>query len=794
MKLRTALAATTALICLSATASAFAQAAAPDTSATPKNGSASDDSTVVVVTATKRATKLQDTPIAISAFSQAQLSQNHVRDVTDLAAFVPSVAFTRQGDQAAIMVTMRGIGNDSAFTEVADPEVAIYVDGVYSARAQGASVLMYDMNRVEVLRGPQGTLFGRNATVGAINLITAKPDLSGYSASAEVTMGNYARFGVQGVVNMPLSDTFGLRAAFISDRHDGYIDYQPAPNVPGVNPSAFVTSGKKYYAGDQRSARLSALWKPSDRFTWNLAVEGYQDTGSPVLALLQTPRAGTKRWSAQIDTAPEQDRHSIALRSQIDWNFSDNVGLTYITGVSRISGGGDSDADVGATPPTVADPNPQGAFNENRTVWSQYDSTSHEVQLKSLGTQTVDWILGAYYSHEVNAIRFDIDQRNGYRDGTYAWAGSFIQAHREINSSAAFAQGVWHVNDRLRLTAGLRYTQDSKQDVGGRNVTSNCPANTDCSDYPGIFDLAPDATAQQLVAALGQTGQVFAISDNDVKHSWSKMTWLLRADADLWKGTMGYVSVGTGFKGGNIEDGGFTAGPETLTNYEVGTKSTLFGGKATLNLAAYSEDFVGYQVNQVVTLRDASGNTLSTSLRTVNAKGAKAYGFEAEFNARLTPVDHLQITLDAQHTELEDLLTIDNRIYDGADFAHAQQLKGNELPHAPHLAGTIGYDHVFALGSGAAITPRFTTHFEDKSWLSYFNVPTYDEQKAYTKSDLSLKYDEPDRRWSLEAFVLNVEDATIKTNSGTFGPIGAKVWTSVYAPPRTWGVRLRASF
>ena len=190
MKLRTALAATTALICLSATASAFAQTAAPDTSATPKNGSASDDSTVVVVTATKRATKLQDTPIAISAFSQAQLSQNHVRDVTDLAAFVPSVAFTRQGDQAAIMVTMRGIGNDSAFTEVADPEVAIYVDGVYSARAQGASVLMYDMNRVEVLRGPQGTLFGRNATVGAINLITAKPDLSGYSASAEVTMGN----------------------------------------------------------------------------------------------------------------------------------------------------------------------------------------------------------------------------------------------------------------------------------------------------------------------------------------------------------------------------------------------------------------------------------------------------------------------------------------------------------------------------------------------------------------------------------------------------------------------------
>ena len=165
----------------------------------------------VTVTATKRETNLQDTPIAISAFGQGALDRNQVKDVTDLAKFVPSMAINQQGDQGAILITMRGIGNDTAYTEVADPEVAIYVDGIYSPRAQGAAVLMYDMDAVEVARGPQGTLFGRNATVGAVSLRTAKPTLSDYYGNAEVVAGSYNRLGARVAVNMPISDTFALR-------------------------------------------------------------------------------------------------------------------------------------------------------------------------------------------------------------------------------------------------------------------------------------------------------------------------------------------------------------------------------------------------------------------------------------------------------------------------------------------------------------------------------------------------------------------------------------------------------
>lgn len=729
----------------------------------------------VIVTATKRETKLQDTPIAISAFSQDSLDRGQVKDITDLAKFVPGLAFAEQGDQSAILLTLRGIGNDSAYTEVADPEVAMYVDGIYSPRAQGASVLMYDMERVEVDRGPQGTLFGRNATVGAVNLISAKPTLDKEYGSAEVVAGSYARFGTRGMFNLPVTKDFALRFAFASEKHDGYVDYQAAPNVAGVNPQAFVSNGTKYYAGDQKSFRVSGLWTPTEKLTWNLNFEWYEDTGAPVLNLMQDPRPGQKLWSALIDSAPEQDRFSKAIHSRMDYAINDYLDFSYIAGASWIGGSTQVDADAGTLPPTSAT-TPSTAFEQNNTVWSAYDFFSHEVQLKSSGVHTIDWIVGAYYSHETNRIRFDIDELNGYRGGTESWSGSFIQADREIESMAGFGQAVYHVTDDFRLTGGFRFTRDDKRDTGGRNITCN-----GCTQP--IFGRDPYSLPN------------YAVSNNDVYGEWTKPTWLVRGDVDVIKDVLlAYASVGTGFKSGNIEDGGRLAGPETLTNYEIGAKSTLFGGKATLNVAGYYEDFTGYQINQAVTFRDANGNITSTQLITQNAEGAKAYGLEVELAARLTHNDTLQLSLSAQHTELESLLSVDNRLYSGNDLTHLQQLKGNALPHAPSIGGTIGYEHVFDLPSGASITPRVSTHFESRSWLSYFNVPGYDEQKAYTRTDLAVRYEAPSGRWSLEGFVQNLENDNIKTNAGTFGGPATPVWTAVYMPPQTWGFRAKASF
>ncbi|HLZ78723.1 MAG TPA: TonB-dependent receptor [Sphingomonas sp.] len=821
------LAASTALAAtLFFTSNAQAQdSTAVASAAAANNGQVAD----IVVTATKRETSLERTPIAISAFSQAQLDKQQVKDVTGLADFVPSLHFAQQGDQGAILLTLRGIGNDSAFTEVADPEVAIYIDGIYSPRAQGASVLLYDMERVEVLRGPQGTLFGRNATVGAVSMVTAKPQLDDFHASVEAVGGSYNRFGVRGMINMPVTDNFALRASFITDRHDGYIDYQNPPSVTGLNRSAFVTSGKKYYAGDQKSARLSGLWDLG-KFKWNLSGEYYKDTGSPILALFQTPRPGQKFWSALVDTAPETNRYSWGIRSNMTYDFSDHIEAAYIAGFSRVGGTADSDADAGAHVPSI-DPGtgnlilPNGAFGENRTAYSRYDFWSHEVQLKSIGHNTIDWILGGYYSHEVNKIRFDIDQRNGYRDGTFNWAGTFIQADREIDSRAVFGQAIWHVNNWINLTGGIRYTSDKKKDIGGRNLTycggasSSNPNCFNTPNLPGIFsiDVNGAGNTQQVLDALNAEstalgyGNLWGISPNDTHGKWNKVTWLARADAQVTDGTLAYASVSTGFKSGNIEDGGRLAGPETLTNYEIGTKSKLFDNHVTLNLSAYYEKFKGYQVNQAITQRDANGNITGSQLVTTNAKGARAYGVEAELTANITRQDRLNVAATYQHTKFEDLLTVDNRIYNPSPDT-IENLKGNELPHAPHFSATGTYEHDFLMANEGRITPRFTVHYETRSWLTYFNGDVasryadpvgkgllgtdFDKQKAYAKIDLGLTYAAPGDRYEIEAFSLNVTDKRIRTSAGVSGPTSglAPVFLSNYEAPRTWGVRVRAKF
>ncbi len=820
------------------TASAYAQAAAqsampavaPSSPAAPGqpevqpgaqvNGqpvSASDQIGDIIVTATRRETSLQKTPIAVSAFNQAALDRQQVNNVTDLARFVPSLQFSQQGDQSAVLLTLRGIGNDTAFTEVADPEVAIYIDGIYSSRAQGASLLFYDLERAEVLRGPQGTLFGRNATAGALSLITAKPNFNGASGYVEAIAGDYKRFGARGALNLPISDSLAVRVAFVTERHSGYADFQPAPDVPNVDRAAFVTTGKKYYAADQQSARVSLLFKPSERFTWNLSAEGFLDNGAPTIVLLQHARPGTKRWSTLSDTAPDTDRYSVAVRSTMDYALTDHLQLSYIAGFTRLGGSTQADADFGALPPTGGfDPDSGkqlylGGFGENRTVNSRFDFMSHELQLKSTGTNVIDWIVGGYYSHEKNRIRFDVDQRDGYRDGTTrAFVGSFIQADREIDSRAAFGQATWNVNDRLRVTGGLRYTHDSKKDVGGRNITAfGCPATGPCN--VNIFGLDPRASADELLAELNAMGGNFSISNNDTKGHWNKLTYLGRVDADLAENVLGYASISTGFKGGNIQDGGRTTDPETITNYEVGFKSRLLDRHVTLNAAAYYSEFKGYQVNQVVNTRDAAGNVTASQVETDNAKGATSYGFEAEMVANLTPHDRIQFDATVQKTRLKSLVTSDGRFDNAGDPTTFRDLKGNELPHSPRFSASGTFEHDFVLANGGSITPRATLHYETRSFLTYFNGdrtnrvdalgnPVYygknfDEQQAYTRTDLALRYNAPEDRYTVEGFVQNVENGHIRTNATTFGPTRyAPVFLSNLQPPRTYGVRVKAAF
>ena len=761
----------------------------------------SDQLAEIVVTATKRETNVQSTPVADTVFSQATLDNNHISDITDMAKFVPGVEYAQQGDQAGTMITMRGIGNDSAFTELDSPEVATYVNGIYQPRSQGASALMYDIDRVEVLRGPQGTLFGHNSTVGVIDLFAAKPKFDAVSANAEAYFGNYNATGVRGMLNVPITDTWAVRLAYVTQKHDGYAAFQSIPtsvaSEPGFagqtfNTAAFITGGTHYYGEDRKSYRVSSLWQPTDNFTWYLVFENYVDEGGPAVPLMQNPRPGQQLWSILAQFAPYNDRTSNNIASNMDWKINDYLDLTYLYGNNRLGGSENEEDDGGLIIPTSPTMPNLGAVEDATTVDSQFDSYSNEIQLKSQGTNTIDWIVGLYQFRERNRIRFDINQYNGYVDGAFNWGGAFIQPDRSQEDKSEFGQVVWHATDSLRVTGGIRDSFDDERDIGGRNITFNgCPATGTCG--PPTYGLF----LQQLAV------DGYSVSDNDAYTSSHKVTYLGRVDYDVAPHQLVYASVGTGYHPGRVEDGGTHDNPETLTNYEIGHKATLFDGRMTADTAVYFENFQGYQVTSVVTQKNAAGDTIATQTEQVNAQGAKGYGLEFELAAKITPNDNVQLASAFQHTYMENLLTVDSRLYSGAAAnANVVNIKGNELPHSPAANLTLQYDHVFTTPNGDAIIPRASVHFETMSWLSYYNeevpiggVSDWDQQKAYHRSDLSLIYKgQGDKKYEVEAYVKNVENGNIKTNASVYDVLNVPYPLALYQPPRTWGVKVRYSF
>ncbi|OOG59888.1 TonB-dependent receptor [Rhodanobacter sp. C03] len=760
------------------------------------------DLDAISVTATKRETPLQKTPVAVTAITADTLDKERVMTVQDLTKLVPGLQGTSEGDHDVVTLTMRGIGNDSAKTEYADPEVATFVDGVYAPRAEAASGLLLDMDGVEALRGPQGTLWGRNSTAGAISFQTAKPDITGgFYGNGQIEAGSYSQMGTRAAINLPVSSTFAMRVAVVHEQHDGYVNYQnPASEIPSVaqqqatylasggtaanfqpiNLNQFIQSGKKYNSQDQSAARVSALWQPSDSFKWNLSYEYFIDRGTPSLSLMQQPRPGQDFWSALIDTAPYLDRTSKTVRSRMDWEINDGMELSYIAGYNRYSGKSDFDQDVGVAVPTSFTTG--GVHQEDRTNYSNYEGYSSEIDLKSKGQQAVDWIVGAYYEYEDNNIRFDIPIMNGTQQGTVSWQGSFIQPKETVESKAVFGQATWHMSDHWRLTAGARWSHDDKANDGGIN-----------------WDWDYDPTVPQMPISPGVLpGPATGFSAgqyNTATYSKSKITWLTRVDTDIGEHGLAYASVSTGYKSGGTQDGGALYKPESLTNYEVGTKFAFFNGHLTWNSAAYYEDFKNFQLSAPITYANGAHG-----LGFSNVQGnTEVIGFESEL-AFQQQDDRANLIFSAiPKKKLGTLLYAGSNDYAGfpacpptapLGVGNCLNVTGNDLPHAPNVSLTGIYEHDFHLGNGARLTPRLSAQYQSAQWLSWFNLGAPDKQKAYVREDLSLRYSEPGDRWYVNLYVQNVSNDRIKTSAGSSMVNGNLLYISQYLPPRTYGVQL----
>ncbi len=751
----------------------------------------------IIVTASRRETNLQDTPIAVTAFSQEALDKTHANDLAGLQSFVPNLTVEQHGDSGGVHVYLRGVGSAN-HTELGDPAVAFHIDEVYSPRPQGATLLMHDLSSVEVLRGPQGTLFGRNSTAGTVNLVTAKPQLEAFDAYADITFGDYDRVGTRGMMNIPLSETFGLRAAVATERHDGYVDFQPRSSA---------VQSRKYGAADQKSARLTALFTPNDAWTVTAAIDYFKDNGTGNIALMQTPRPGEDLYSALVDTAGFLDQDNLAYRLRADFRPTQSIELSYIGGKSEMERRNASDNDGGAT---------LGFKQEHRTEWSSFDSYSHEFSVKSIGESRLEWIAGAYLMHEDNAIRFDIDISqvtpppapavivvNPVLPTDTAWAMSFIQPKRTLDSQALFAQATFGFTDSLRFTGGARYTEEEKEDEGGRNWV--------CPNFGATV-----GNGGHLIGPGGEVSAATCDSDfapgtwpgggaNDGKTEDEKTTWLARLEYDISDAVLGYASVSTGFKSGGLSDGGRRHLPEELTSYELGFKTELLDSALTLNVSAFLMDYEDMQVSAVERL--PSGQQ---QLVTSNAASASIEGVELEFAWRPTGNDTLSGFASYLNAEFDEFQTIDTTYFDQANLANTVNLSGQSLRHAPDFSLTGVYEHQFNMPGGGALVPRISLHYETDSIITAFNdvYPTLyrgaGAQEAYTQTDVSLRYDAPKGNWTAEAFVRNLEDEEVKTDiqnvgassngSPTSAPTNLGTWLGFYNPPRTYGLRLHVNF
>jgi iron complex outermembrane receptor protein len=768
---------------------------------------ASDDPQRIVVSATRRDTMLQDTPLAITAYSQETLQNNQVKDLASLVSLVPSLLVEQHGDSGGVHVYLRGVGSAN-HTELGDPAVAFYIDGIYLPRPQGATALMYDLSRVEVARGPQGTLNGRNSTAGSVSLISGAPSTSKVFGSASVTMGNYRHHQVQAMVNLPLGEDVALRIATIKDTHDGYVDFRKGSNVlPGA---------AKYGAGNQDGVRASLLWNVTPDLKATLIADYFKDTGAGNIYLQAEP-GPQKLRSALVDTPGTMDQQIMAYKAKVQYKPSENTQIQYLGSWSRYQRQNANDADAGLMP---------GFKAENRTEWSTFDSNSNELQFRSDSNDAFQWIVGAFLFNEKNKIRFDIDRsaisaatlaqsiaNNSVifvqpTVGQYASAMSFIQPDRQLKSKSVFFNLSQDISKEIKLTGGMRYTKDDKSDVGGRNWA--------CPNWPNPGVFGQPTAANQLVTPgaglvnthnIGPGGVIDATTcgrdyqnTNDATLSYSKLTYLARGEYKLDKDSLLFASVTSGFHSPAMGDGGATTKPESLTSYELGYKADMLNNMLTLNLDAFIMKYKDKLESQVV----------NNVLANFNAAGATVKGVEAEFSFRPSKQTRIMGNATWLKAVYDSFMScdVDSARANGQSCGSTAPLVdvgGSVMKHAPSFAATVQFEHDIALGSGS-LTPRASVHYEGKSFIGSGafsqDVPGHPgvkNQAAYSTVDLSLRFAPNSKAYTLEAFVNNATDKAVKLDVNDLcGDLACtskqQLFGAFYNAPRTMGARVSMKF
>jgi iron complex outermembrane recepter protein len=694
----------------------------------------------IIVTAEKRTTNVQDVPISITAIAGEELSRQGVSGTRGLASLAPNVNIGQ--DARGIVISIRGISSQGV-TFSRDPSIAFHVDGVYSPRPTGASGTLFDLDRVEILRGPQGTLYGRNATGGAVNVITAKPDFNGVSGYANFAYGNYNAISGTAAVNLPLiDDKMAFRIAATFAKHDPY-----APNLA----SAFAANSPGLDDQDDQAVRAHLLFKPSDNLKILLSGD-YQWQGGhgQLVGLLTNPARSVLH---NTEGFQRNRLYGAAAEVTLSLGAVDIVSLTSVRRDNQLWIF-DSDETATATASTLL-----------RNTGKQF---SQELRVVSTGDGPFKWIIGANYFKEINA-----DQGTGFNDLARQTGTAQQRTGRRTVAKSVFGQIDYTIADVVTITGGLRYTEDEKSAPFGTNQAF----------------IATTDGGLTITTFTGVNGYVAPLP-----YASNKLTWRAGIKWDVSQGSNVYASVVTGYKAGGVNTIPIpNYGPETLTAYEVGTKNRFANNTIQINASAFYYDYKGYQIN--------AGINLGTPpvLRSVftNAGAATVKGIEIEAVVMPSPRFRVDASFGFLDTKFDDL----SQAFDAVSRTRVD-MTGNVLPRAPKTTWRLSARYDAPLGSGT-LTPSASINSQSSQFFSEFNDRVFTvgtttvtrylplRQDGWAMVNASLRYEAAEGKWYVEAYGQNLGNKTVLVTAAlnqNTQPGGS------YAPPRTFGIKLGGKF
>lgn len=753
---------------MTVTNAALAQTSAPENPAGDADSQAARGEGDIVVTAQRRGENVQSVPIAIQVIGGDALADKGVRSVQDLAQFTPNVSITSPtGVGGQPSVSIRGIGLNDFNSNNAGPN-GIYVDEFYVSAPSAQGLGVYDLERIEVLKGPQGTLYGRNTSGGAINMISTKPsdDFEGY------VRGEYSSFdtvSLQAAVGGPITSTLSARVAAMYNYSDGYT-YNHLRD-------------RKENGADNISFRTQLLWRPTDRLRILLKNQTTRVSNRPVVYKLfgtLDPLTGEKCPVADVYA-----NRCVALSGyggrksyhEGDYNRNEKLRLTDSQTVLRVDYSlGDIDLVSLTGYDYLTRYHPEDSDGApDRLVELDYGTKSHEFTQELRVGQTRDnynWVAGGYYLHEILRqdqplyLLLDLDDLLGPQGGDGIAAVQQTFNRQKTTSYALYGQGEWEVADGLRLIAGARYTWERRdfQSIAYQNLQQGGKDHFGPAIDYSVFS---DSLKQQ------------------------KFNWRLGANYRFTPQTMIYANVATGFKSGGF-NGGFISPdpslralqlrpfkPETVTAYEAGLKTNIFDRLVTLNLAAFYNDYRNQQVSILAPNPDPAQPSF---FALDNAEKARVYGLDAEVTLR--PADNLTLAGQLGLLDSKLLRFVASRDVNQPDYS------GNRLALAPRTTAAVSIDWTKPVSTGE-LSVHWDSNYRSMQFFDPSNNP-YVYQPGYWLHNARISY-KLAMGAEIGLFARNLGKKNyIIWNSDLSDPFG--LLNAVAGAPRSFGVDVNFRF